>query len=167
MVTVVRDRAVGGYAEMAGRLDGIDVGSEEKKLPSVFFFLPLHHPLHPVVGIAAARILQAVGRDHEDRLLRPVLLPGVLMDIADVADRTADRIQQRGAAAHIVLFFSHLRHLLQRNSVIQHLTRVIEKHGGYQHLPFGLKLLPEHAVVAADGVALQAAHRAAPVQDHN
>ena len=50
-------------------------------------------------------------------------------------------------------------------TVMEHLRPVIEQDRGDQRLPGFLLLPAEHGIKSTDGVLLQPAHRATPVQD--
>lgn len=91
-VAVVVYRSVGGDAQMARRLHHVDVGPQEEKLPAVLFLLTLDHLLYPPGGVAAAGVLHAVGGNDEKGVLRYILGPGILMDVADVVDGPADGV---------------------------------------------------------------------------
>ena len=79
----------------------------------------------------------------------------------------AHGIQQGRAAAGEILLFSHGRHLLQRQAVMDDHALVVEQHGGNQRLARFPLLLVDHGVEAADGVRLQPRHGAAAIQDKN
>lgn len=87
---------------MARCLYRVDVGPQEEKFPAVLFLLTLDHLLYPPGGVAAAGVLHAVGGNDEKGVLRYILGPGILMDVADVVDGPTDGIQQGGAAPDIV-----------------------------------------------------------------
>lgn len=97
LVAFVIHRTFGADAEAGGFLRRVDVRAEEQKLPAVFCLLPLDHPLHCLVAVAAAGVFIAVGGDDEQRLFRHILPPGVLVDIADMMDGFAYRVEQRCA----------------------------------------------------------------------
>ena len=114
-----------------------------------------------------AGVLHAVGGDDEQRLFRPVLFAGVLVDVADMVDGAAHGVKQSRAAAHEILLPGQLLHLVQRNAIVDHLADVVEKHRRDKRLARLLLLLLHHRVEPADGVRLQAFHRTAAVQDEH
>ncbi len=164
-VRVVIRGALRPDAEPSGFLGSVDVGSQEQEFPAVFLLLTANHGLNPVVAVAAAGVFQAVGGDDEEGLLRPVFLSGVLVDVSDVVDGPAYRVQQRGAAPDKVFLFRQGLDFLQRHPVVDHLNFVVEKHRGDQGLTRLPLLLFDHGVEAADGVLLQARHGAAAVEN--
>lgn len=89
------------------------------------------------------------------------------MDVADVVDSASDGIQQSRTAPGEVLFLGHARHSAQRQAVMDDHALVVKKHRGDQRLARFLLLLFDHGAEATDGVFLQPAHGAAPVQDKN
>ena len=89
------------------------------------------------------------------------------MDVADVVDSTADGVQQSDTAPGEVLFLGHAGHSVQRQAVVDDHALGVEQHRGDQRLARFLLLLFNHGVKTTDGVLLQPAHRAAPVQDKN
>ena len=89
------------------------------------------------------------------------------MDIADVMNSAAHRIQQGSTATGEVLLLSHTGNLVQWQAVMDDHTLVVEEYGGHHGLALFFLLLFNHGVEAADGVALQPAHGSAPVQDKN
>ena len=100
-------------------------------------------------------------------MLRHVLFPGVLVDVADVVDGSAHGVDQGGAAAHKVLAFRHWLHFLNVHPVMEDGAFVGEQHGGNQCLSFFRALLFDHAVETADGILLQPLHGSALVQDEH
>ena len=82
LVCVVVGGPVSVNTKAGGLPGGIDVGTQEDKLPSVLFLLLPDHPLESFVGILAAGIFHTVGGDNKEGLFRSVLFPGVLVDIA-------------------------------------------------------------------------------------
>ena len=71
----------------------IDIGAQKDKRPTVLFLLPLNHGFEPFVGVLAAGILHTVSSNHKQGLLGAILLTGMLMDISNMMDGTANRIQ--------------------------------------------------------------------------
>lgn len=167
MIAVVIRGTIRGDPETSGGFDCVYVGTQEEEFPAVSFLLPFHHLLHPVVGILVARVFHPVRRDHKDRFLRTILLPGIFVNIPDMTDRTADGIQQSRAAANIIILLCDFRYFIQGYAVMKHLSFVIEQHRGHQHIAFRLPLFFQHTVVSADRIALQPAHGTAAVQDHH
>ena len=160
-------RAVGFDAKAPGFLGGVNIGTQEQKLPAVLLFLVSDHLPHLFIRVLMAGIFHAVGGDDKQRLLRSILGPGILMHHANVLDGAAHGIQQRRGAAHAVLLFGHRLHLLQRHPIVDDHAVIVKQHGAYQRLTRLLFLLPQHAVETADGVLLQTTHRAAAIQDKN
>ena len=112
-----------------------------------------------------AGVLQAVGHDHENRVLRYVLLPGVVMDAGDVPDGPSQGVQQSSAAAHRIVLLRHGENVRQLRPVADGFAFVVEKHSGDEAPTLRLPLLFDQAVEASDGVPLQPVHGAAAVQD--
>lgn len=104
--------------DVAIRVDNIDVRPQEQKFPAVLFFLAFHHLFHLAAGIAPAGIFHAVRGDHKDGVLRPVLFPGILVDVPDVVNGSADGIDQRRTAAHIIVPVRHGPDLVQFYPVV-------------------------------------------------
>ena len=165
LVVVEIHRPVLGDANGGGGADGVDVGAQEKEFPAVFFLLPPDHGPDPVGGVFPAGVLHAVGGDDEEGLFGPVLLPGVLVDIADVMDGAAHGIQQGGAAPDPVVLPGHGADLLQGHPVVDHIPFGIKQDGGDIGLAGHGLLLFDHGVEAADGVRFQTRHGAAAVED--
>ena len=76
-------------------------------LPRTAEIASLDHLLHPVAAVKPARILHSVRGDDKQRMLRDIWLPGVLVDIADVMDRTADGIQKSRAPPNGIVPVGH------------------------------------------------------------
>ena len=110
-------------------------------------------------------VFQSVRRDHEDRMRRNIFLTDVFMNVADVLDRSAERVDQGGAAGWDIVLLCHFPDLLQRDAVIEDVAALIEEHRGYEAVPFLLALLFDHGIESADRILLQAVHRPAAVQD--
>ena len=106
--------------EAPGRLHRVNVRAEEHEFPSVLLFLALHHGLHLVGGIHVAGVLHPVRGDHENRVLRNVLIPDVLVNIPDVMDRRSDGVDQRSAASHRILLLRHRLDLPDVHAVMKH-----------------------------------------------
>ena len=127
--------------------------------------LPFDHLFDPLAVIAAAGIFHAIGRDDKERVLGDILGSCVLVDVADVVDRAADGIEQRRAAAHIVIPLRHRCDVLYRYAVVDDNALIVEEHCRDQRLAGLIFLLCDHGVEPADGIRLQAGHRAAAVKD--
>ena len=112
-----------------------------------------------------AGIFHTVCGDDEDGMLRPVLLPGVLVDVADVVDGTADGVDEGSAAAHVILPVCHRLNLPEIHPVMEDNAFIGKQNRGNQRFPVFLLLLFNHTVKAADGICLQPGHRAAFVED--
>ena len=82
-----------------------------------------------------------------------------------VMDGSADRVQQSGAAADLILLIRHRLDLFQRDPVIKDPAAVGKQDCGDQNRSFPLLLLFQHGVEAADGIALKTCHGAAAIQD--
>ena len=72
----------------------------------------------------AAGVLHAVRGDHKQRVLRAILLTGVLVNVADVVNRAADGVQQRRAAARDILSFGQQLDPLDVDAVVNNLALV-------------------------------------------
>ena len=112
-----------------------------------------------------AGIFHTVCGDDEDGMLRPVLLPGVLVDVADVVDGTADGFDEGSAAAHVILPVRHRLNLPEIHPVMDDSAFVGKQNRGNQGFPFLLFLLFDHSVETSDSIRLQPGHRAAFVED--
>lgn len=77
----------------------VHIGPQEKKLPAVLALLPLNHPAHRFIVVAAAGVFAAVGGDNKHGFVRHILPAGVFMDIADMANGPAHGVQQSRSAA--------------------------------------------------------------------
>ena len=150
---------------MARRLHCVDVGTQKEELPSIFSLLTPDHLLDPLGRVAAAGIFHAIGGDDTKGMLRHILRPGILVNVSDVVDGSADGIQQRGAAPDIVFLSGNRFDLACLYPIMEHLGPVVEENGRDKGLTgFPLPLF-QHGIEATDGVALQSLHRAATVQD--
>ena len=166
-VAVVIHRPVGGDAQVARGFHRVDVGPKEEKLPAVLLLLALDHLLDPLGGVTAAGIFHAVGGDDEYGVLGHILGRGILVDVSDVVDSSADGIQQGGAAPDIVLLVGDGPDFAHLHPVVEHFGPVIKEDGGDKCLALLLFLLFDHGVETADGVPLQPLHGTATVQDEN
>ena len=162
-VAAVVGGAVRGDAEAPGLRRGVDVGAQEEEFPAVLRLFVFDHFADLGVVVAAAGVLHAVGGDDEEGLVRHVLPPGVFVDVADVVDGAAHRIQERGAAAHEVLLLGQRRDFVQGQPVVDDLALVVKEHRGDEGFPGLPPLLFDQRVEAADGVRLQPCHGSAPV----
>ena len=127
-VAVVIHSAVGIDTKVTSRLHRIDVRAEEQGLPAVAALLPLDHLLHTVAAVMTAGVLHAVRGDHKQRVLRAILLTGILVDVADVVNRAADGVQQRRAAARDILPFGQRLDPPDVDAVVDDLALVGEEH---------------------------------------
>ena len=89
------------------------------------------------------------------------------MHVADVVDGAADGVQQRGAAAYLIIKRGEGLYVLHAYPVVDDAAFVVEQHGGYIRLVPGSLLLFDHGIETADGISLQTGHGAAAVQDKN
>ena len=151
--------------EVSCRLNCVNVGAEEQKLPAVLFLLTLDHFLDLIAVIPAACILHSVSRDDEHRMLRHILSSCILMDISDVVDCSADSIQKGGAAPHRVVLIGHRLDVLDAHTVMNNLAGVVEENSGDESFALSLFLFLDHGVEASDGVSLKPTHRAAAVKN--
>ena len=87
------------------------------------------------------------------------------MDIADVVDGTAHRIQQGRAAPDIVFFLCQLDSGIQRQPVMDDLRNIVKEDCRNIRLSRLCLLLLDHGIEATDGVLFKARHRASAVQD--
>ena len=101
-VGVIVDRVVFANTEVLRRLDGVNIGAEEEELPAIFALLMLDHLFNTGAIIATARIFHSIRRDDEQGVRRNIFLSRIPVDVTDVVDCAADRIQQGGAAADII-----------------------------------------------------------------
>ena len=165
---MIVNRPIRANAKALGGLHRVNIGAKEEKLPAVLFLLALNHPFNLFAVIAAACVFHAVRRDHKQRMLRHVLLPRVFVNVSNMMNRAANRIQQGSAAADKIIPVRHRRNLLNRHAVVDHIAHVIKENGRNQRFTRLFLLLFNHGVKAADGIPLQPAHRAAAIQDkHN
>ena len=100
-----------------------------------------------------------------------MLRPGRLGQVVDHAVRVVDGlrhgVEQRGAAAHLVILAREVLDLAQVDVVVEIGDVVVEEDGGHVCPALHLAVLLQHRVDAADRVALQSHHRTATVQDEN
>ena len=83
----------------AGGFHRVYVGPQEEKLPPVLLCMPADHALHPFRGIAPAGIFHPIRGDDKQGVFRDIFRPGILVDVSDVVDSAAHRVQQGGAAS--------------------------------------------------------------------
>ena len=95
------------------------------------------------------------------------MCPCVLVDVRDVVNRPADRVEEGGAAPHVVLPVGHGSDLIEGHPVVQDLALVVEEDGGDEGFLPGLFLPVHHRVEAADRVGLESSHRPRSVQNVN
>ena len=129
-VAMVVHGSFGSNSQTAGCLHSIDVGPQEEELPSIFLLLMTDHLLYLVHGIAAAGVLHAVSGDDEERVLRDVLAPSVLVDVPDVLDGPAKGVQQCRAAPDPIIPSSYGRNFPNRDTVMEYFRPVIKENGG-------------------------------------
>ena len=89
------------------------------------------------------------------------------MDVADVVDGSADRVQQRRHAAHIIGVRVERFDLVDRQAVVHHFMPVVEEHRRPKRFAAFLFLFLQGGIKAADRIRLQAAHRTAAVDDEH
>ncbi len=85
------------------------------------------------------------------------------MDVPDVVDRPADGVEQRGAAADIILFVRQGRDLVERHAVVDNVHRGVEEKRGDIGFALFFFLLLDHGVEPADGVGFESTHGSASV----
>src|SRR5699024_8539061 len=129
-VRVVIDGSVSSDPKVPRRFHRVNVCAEEQELPAILCLLPLDHLLHPVAAVKPARILHSVRGDNKQRMLRDILRSGVLMDIADVMDRTADGIQKSRAAPDGIVPVCHRLDVVDVHAVMDHLAHIVEEDCG-------------------------------------
>ena len=125
-VTVVANRPVSIDAEAACRRYRIHIRAEKEKLPAIFFLLTLYEPLEFRIAVAATRIFLPVRGNHKEGLSRAFFRARLAVQISDVPNRTADCIEQRGAAADTVVLKAEGLHPLDIFTVVQYLRLVAE-----------------------------------------
>lgn len=59
-----------------------------------------------------------------------VFLPRVLMDIADMPNRAADRVVKGGTAAHLIIFFGQRHDFIELFAVVQDFGTGRKEYGG-------------------------------------
>ena len=101
-VGVVIDCTVFTNTEVLRRLDGVNISAEEQEFPTILALLMRDHLLNMSAIIATACIFHSIRRDDEQGVRRNIFLSRIPVDVTDVVDRAADRIQQGGAAADII-----------------------------------------------------------------
>ena len=164
-VGVVIDRAVFTNTKMLCRLDGVNIGAEEQKFPTILALLMLDHLLNTSAIIATTRIFHSIRRDDEQGVRRNIFLSRILVDVADVVDCASNRIQQGGAAAHTILPISHGLDVSDINAVMDHFADIVKEDSGDQRFAGSFLLLFNHGVEAADCVGLKSTHGTAAVKD--
>ena len=97
-------------------------------------------------------------RDDEECLLRNVFGSCVLVDVADVVDGAADRVEERCGTSYIVFLFGDVFYLVERNPVVKDFRLSVEKNCRYECLALFSFLLVDHGVVASDRVGLKSCH---------
>ena len=100
----------------------------------------------------AAGVLHAVRGDHEQRVLRAILLTGILVDVADVVNRAADGVQQRRAAARDILPFGQRLDPPDVDAVVDDLALVGEEHRRNKRFALSSLLPRNHRIKAANRV---------------
>ena len=123
---MVANRPVRIDAEAACRRYGIHIRAEKQELPAVLFLLPLYEPLELPIAVATARIFLPVRGDHKEGVRRAFFRARLAVQISDVPYRTADCIEQRGAAADTVVLKAEGLHPPDVRAVMQHLRLVAE-----------------------------------------
>jgi len=112
-------------------------------------------------------VLVAVSRDDHDDLVCPTFRLRLFLHIFDLADAQRHRIIERGAAADEVIFTGQGFKILKVDTVMQDLEEVIEQDGGHAGFSIDFFLVADGRVESSNGVAFQAAHGAATVEDEN
>ena len=140
-VGVIIDRAVFTNTKMLCRLDGVNIGAEEQEFPTILALLMLDHLLNTSAIIATTRIFHSIRRDDEQGVRRNIFLSRILVDVADVVDRTSNRIQQGGAAAHAILPIRHGLDVSDIDAVKDHFADIVKEDSGDQRFAGSFLLL--------------------------
>ena len=77
---------------MPSGFNGIDVGAEEQKFPTIFFLLGLNHGTHLFNAVVTACIFHPVRCDNKHCVLRNILGSGIFVDVCNVMNSTTDGI---------------------------------------------------------------------------
>ena len=148
---------------MTGCFNRINICAKKEKFPSIFFFLSFDHLLYFINAINVACIFHSISHDDKNGMLRYIFRARIFVDISNVMDSTADRIQESRTAVHRIIVFCHRGNLLHLYSVIKDFTVIVKKHGRNQRLPCLSFLLFNHRIEAAYGIHFQSAHGSAAI----
>ncbi len=118
-------------------------------------------------GEARGGVLQAVGKDRDDDLRRPILLRDRREVISEFVDRSTDRVEERGAVARNVGVAIQRENLGDRQGMRRHEILVVKKDKGEFRQALGLLLFPQETIEPLDGCLLAALHGSGPVEDES
>lgn len=107
-VRVIVYRSVFANTIASCSFNSINICTDEQKLPSVLFFLPLNHFLNLLTCITVACVLLSVSCDNEHRVLRHVLVTGIFVNVSNVVNCSADGINQSRATVNTSHKTEHL-----------------------------------------------------------
>ena len=128
LVAHIIHRPLRSYSKASCLHDSIDICSDEDEFPAILFLLALNHLLYHLIAVIPAGVLHSVCDYHEQCLLRHILFSCILVDIADMVNRTSKRIKQCCAATHVIVIVRHLWYILNRNPVVQYSAEVVKEH---------------------------------------
>ena len=112
-----------------------------------------------------AGILHTICCDDKQRFLRSVFLSGILMDIPDVMNRSAQCIQKRCTTSDIILVVIHGLNSMNRHPIIKHLRLIVEENCGDIGFSLFLLLFCDHRIESTNRISLKATHGTASVQN--
>lgn len=125
MVCVVIHCPVCTDAKPLSRSNGVDVGTQEEKLPA-HLLLPLYQRAELFIGKLPAGVLHAVRCDDKQDLVRLLLGRDRFQFVFYFNDALAYGIQQGGAAPHIVFPIRHGSDILKTDPVVEQLVGVVK-----------------------------------------
>ena len=152
-------------AQGGGLVDGVLVGAEEEELPAVFLLPFADHAKDLVAGIFAAGVLQPVGEDGEDHLLRPFFLLQGFVTCACLADAPADGVEEGGHSARYIRVTRQRKYFADLFVTDQDLILMVELYERETGLLIALLLLFEKGVEPLDRLVTDRFHRAGAVED--
>ena len=88
---------------------------ESKKTDSLIIVDKFHDL---ITGITVTCVLHTIGCNDEQRMLRHVFLTGILVDVPDMMDSSADCVQKRRAATDRILLIRHRRNIFHIHTVM-------------------------------------------------
>ena len=110
-------------------------------------------------------VLHAVGHDDKDGVLGNILRSCILVHIPDMVDRAAERINECGTAAHLILRCRHRLNFPDIHTVMDDPAVAGKENCGDQRFALGFPLLLNHAVETADRILLQSEHGTALIKN--